>query len=87
MNRRTMNRNCCLALGIVFAMAVPHIAEAQGFNTCGVQATPCAGTEAWGAFTTEAFVRYLCGLGFVEFAFTGCLLTCLMPSGRRRIRK
>ncbi len=81
-----MIRNYCFVLGIVFAMGVaPHIAEAQGIHTCGAQAT-CAGQKAWGAFTTEAFVRHLCGLGFVELSFTGCLLTCLMPSrhGRRK---
>lgn len=73
MNRRTLNRNCCFALGILFAMAVPHIAEAQvSLNPQGL-----AG-YAWRSF--------FCGLGLVEFAFTGCLLTCLMASGHRRRR-
>ncbi len=73
-----MNRYYCFSLVIVFAMAVgPLTAEAQGFGEGFADAVA-------NMFTLENILRVYCGIGFVEFAFIGCLLTCLTPSRRRR---
>ncbi len=79
-----MNRYCCFSLVIVFAIAVgPLTAEAQGLPPGSGEAFANAIANA---FKLENLLRFYCGIGFVEFAFIGCLLTCFMPPRRRRRR-
>ena len=82
-----MKRYCCLTLVIVFAVgpliAVGGESENSIVAPSGVRETTqcCPGA----AKVLLPFPFYLCGLfSFVEIAFTGCLLTCFMPSRRRR---
>ena len=90
------------ALMIVFAITVaPLIAEAgeseslvaapSGVRETWQERVPANGLtqpDSFGAEWGQALARmFSCGLlGFVEFAFTGCLLTCLIPSRPRRTR-
>ena len=54
---------------------------------CGVGGCPLPPLNLDNFELNLPFPWNLCGLfSFVEIAFTGCLLTCFMPSRRRRIR-